>query len=257
MKTVLIAALISAILTPCALAQDQGLEPIGFIGVSYEWAELETPVGDADIDGFSVSGSTAFETPRLRRFFGEGAGAQLDAAYVAGEDDEDAVFGVAHLFSRGEQWLWGGYVALADIEDVGAWGVGAELNRYLDRFTIAGAAGWTWVDDLDTDIFSLTAEARAFLNDNTRIEAGLGWADIDVEDRAADDAISLSLGGERKFGATPFSVFAAYTTTVFDDDVDSNRFSAGLRLNFAPTLIARDRRGPSLSQAPLATRLLF
>ena len=247
--------LIAALLAGAALGvASPALAATGYVGTAYEWREVETPAGNSDSDGIAINGSVAFDvTESLGYYSASNLGVQLDGSYVF-VDDENTAAVTGHLFTRNDDWLWGGYVALADTEDTNVWGVGAEANRYFDQYTVAGTVGWTWLDDIDTDIFGDGGEVRYFLSDSTRIDGGVGWARVDTLG-GDDDALTFSIGGERQFTGSPVSAFANYTTAGFDQaDVDTNSFQVGLRWNFAPTLIDRDRQGPSLNQTPLATR---
>ena len=124
--------------------------------------------------------------------------------------------------------------------------VGAEGAKYLDNVTLAGTVAYANIDDLDVDAWGLGGEARYFVSDNFRLNAGLGWADAEDE-----NLWTASLGGEYQFASTPVSLYAGYAHTKFDEaDIEVDRFTVGVRYNFGgQTLKGRDRSGASFGGA--------
>jgi hypothetical protein len=235
MKT-LFAAASAVVLLAAAPAFAQTAAGNGYVGAGYARAEVETPVGEAEGDGWFVEGATTFQvSPTL--------GVQLDASYVNAEDI-DTIAGTGHLFTRNDQFAIGGFAGVADVEDATAFTLGVEGQSYVSNaLTLAGALGYVNGED-ESDGWGVLGEARLFPTDNLRLSAGIGYSEADDI-----DDVSYGLGAEYQLAAAPLSVFGSWTRTdVSDFDVKADTLLAGVRYNFgAVTLKDRDRRGASFN----------
>lgn len=249
----------------CAVALSAGAavaEPNGYVGGAWSQTNIEVMGSEADINSWSGEGKFVMPVG--------GLGLQLDGNIASydfeelGLDDVTVFSPTAHLFARSDAGLIGGFAGWQHAEDVDFWGVGAEAEAYLDRFTVGGSLGWGTIDDADTDVLSGTAQARVFVTDNLRLDGGLGLMKLDAGG-SDTDLWSASVGGEWKLDNAPVSFTASYEHSELDDfDLDADTFRLGVRLNFGSgaavggsslmatgmsggdTLINRDRSGPSL-----------
>lgn len=249
MKSMLIGALSAVALLAAAPAANAGS---GYVGAAYTRAEVDTPFGDDDADGYGIEGAWAFNaTPSL--------GIQIDGAFNDADGDDNEAYGVTgHVNARNDKYLFGAFVGLADVADETVWSVGLEGEKYYNSFTVAGAVGYANADDSDADIWGADAQLRYFLTDNFRIQGALGWAN--VEAGPVDDNVwSVGVGGEYQFASVPVSINAGYARSEFDEvDVSSDAFTIGVRYNFGGTLKDRDRKGASLAGlSSLASRVGF
>jgi hypothetical protein len=223
------AALLAVAVPSVAAAQT------GYVGVNYGNVDAGGAAGDEDFYGlegavaFAGSGSIVFE---------------VDAA-VVDSDDSDAAYGLTgHVYSRNDSHLFGGFIGVADSNDSTTWVAGLEANKYFTNWTLAGALFYGNNDDLETDGYGVNVEARAFVSDNFRLNANIGYASVDSGAAGDDDATIYGVGGEYQFASFPISVTAGYNTADSDGgDVDA--WTIGLRYNWGGTLRDRDRSGAS------------
>ena len=239
MKILFAAASAAALLAGPALAQTT--VPSGYVGAAYSRSEIDTPIGEAEGDGFSIEGAAAIP-------LGQGPLAlQLNGGYNSGED-VDGLDGTAHLFTRNDQFAIGGFAGVMDVEDTTAWVFGGEGQVYLPNVTLAAGAGWGQIDDVDADLWGVSGEARFFASDNLRFDAGVGWLNVDTGFGDAD-AMTFGVGGEFQPTAAPFSVFTSWSHLELDDiDISGDSLSVGARFTFGQSLRARDRAGPSFGR---------
>lgn len=251
MKSLFLAtAAFAALSAAPALAQ----EPVGHVGVTYSNNELEIGDDSADGNSYAIEGSVAFgATNRL--------GVQLDAGYnkveIDGGDDVDSFNGVAHLFTRNASYGFGGFVGLVDYDGATFAAGGIEGVKYFDQVTLAGGAGYGQmdIDGFDeADVIGANAEARYFISDDFRLNGGLGFSQLELEDTDLD-VFSASVGGEYQFASLPLSAFAKYEYNDLGEvengagglDVSANVISVGLRFTFGGSLRERDRSGPAFT----------
>lgn len=245
MKATLIAgAAFAALLAAPAFAETA---PTGYVGLEYGRSNIDVGALDDDFDAWGVNGAVAFDAGAL--------GVQLDAAY-GNSDDADSYSANAHLFTRNESYLLGGFVGVFDGDgSETAYVVGAEAQKYFDDVTLAGVLAYGDSDDNTLDgVWGLGGEVRYFVNDNFKLSGGLGWADAD-----ADKVWSAGVGGEYQFSAAPVSVYVNYARSEFDKaDVSVDTFGIGVRYAFGgTTLKSRDRSGAGLSGASTVFGGLF
>ena len=243
MKTILMAAAAATALFAASAASAQTPANAGFyVGAGYSWTDVETPFGDAEGDGFTFDGAVAFPLGQASPL-----GMQIDAGISSAEDTE-VLSGTAHLFTRNDAFALGGFAGVVNVDDTNAWVFGGEGQSYLPNVTLAGSLGWGQIDDIDADLWGANGEARFFLNDNLRLDAGIGWLNIDTGFGDAD-AFSFGVGGEFQPAAMPVSVFASWVRSDQDDfEITSDTLSIGVRFNFHQSLRQRDRSGPSFNR---------
>lgn len=212
-------------------------DPSGYVGATYSNLDIDG-LGSADVYG--VDGAVAFQgTDTL--------GIEIDGA-VADSDDTDTAVGLTgHLFTRNDQYLFGGFVGFSDSDSSTTWDAGLEANKYFQAWTLAGSVAYAKNDDADADGWGANVQARFFPTDNLRLQGNVGWASIDAGGAGSDDAITLGAGAEYQLSSIPISFGAGYSHTEFNDaNIDANVWSLAIRYNFgAGTLRDRDRNGAS------------
>ena len=99
-------------------------------------------------------------------------------------------------------------------------------------------------DDADIDGYGVNVEGRYFIQDNFRVDANIGYGQIDTGAAGDDDVMVYGVGGEYQLAEFPVSFTAGYHTT--DSDFgDADVWSIGVRYNWGGTLRDRDRSGAS------------
>jgi hypothetical protein len=204
----------------------------GYVGVEYG----NVDAGGGDEDFYGVEGAVAFAGSGSIVF-------ELNAS-LTDADDSDTGYGlVGHVYNRNDNYLFGGFVGISGNDDDDAYIVGLEANKYYTNWTLAGAVYYAEADDADVDGYGVNVEGRFFINDNFRLDASAGWANVEFAGND-DDAVQLGVGAEYQLAAAPISVRAGYSNTDFDNgDIDT--WSIGLRYNWGGTLRDRDRNGAS------------
>src|SRR5262249_55655145 len=121
-----------------------------YVGLSYN------NNNDADINSWTVNG--AFASSNF----------QVDAGYTDISDLSDNIWNVGgHLFSRSDQWLWGGYVGYMRLDGSGAsvdeWTVALQTQFYLPRTTLSGNLSYSSANSVpllgDINTTQVTGEA--------------------------------------------------------------------------------------------------
>jgi hypothetical protein len=205
----------------------------GYVGVQAGNVDFD---GGGDDDFYGVEGAVAFAGSGSIVF-------EVNAGYTDFDEGDEGYGLVGHVYGRNDDHLFGAFVGISSNDDDDAYIVGLEANKYFTNWTLAGAVAYAEADDSDADGYGVNAEARYFINDNFRLDANLGWANIDTG-AGDDDAFAYGVGGEYQFASLPVSVTANYGTVDFDGgDVDT--WSVGLRYNWGGTLRDRDRNGAS------------
>ena len=206
----------------------------GYVGVNYGNADAG---GGNDQDFYGAEGAVAFAGSGSIVF-------EVDAA-VVDSDDTDSAYGLTgHVYARNDNHLFGGFIGVADSDDSTTWVGGLEANKYFTNWTLAGAIFYGNNDDADADGYGVNVEARAFVHDNFRLNANIGYASVDAGAGSDDDAMIYGVGGEYQFASFPVSIVAGYNTADFDGgDVDT--WTIGVRYNWGGTLRDRDRSGAS------------
>ncbi|MDO9473211.1 MAG: hypothetical protein Q7J28_09145 [Caulobacter sp.] len=232
------AAVVAAALSTPALAQSA----TGSVGVSASQVEVEVFGFEGDGQTYAIDGSVAFKASEAWTVTLQGSGATSSSDLG---DDETFAAGAALTYA-GSDWRVGPAVTYSDLGSEGLWTVGGVAQKYFDTVTLAGAVSYGNIDDVDADIWSFGGEARFFVSDNFRVDAGVTYASADVAGTDVD-GWSLGLGGEYQFAGTPWSLTGGYThATVDDADLSVDTFTIGVRYSFGGDLKARDRSGANL-----------
>jgi hypothetical protein len=241
------AAIVAAALSTPAFAQDA----TGSIGLSASQVEVEVAGLEGDGQAYALDGSVAFKASEAWTVTLQGSGATTDSDLG---DDETFSAGAA-LTWTGSDWRVGPAVSYSDLGSEGLWTVSGVAQKYFDTVTLAGAVSYGNIDDVDADLWSVGGEARFFVSDNFRIDAGLAYASADVAGTDVD-GWGLGLDGEYQFAGTPWSLTGGYSHAKIDDaDLDVDTFTIGVRYSFGGDLKARDRSGADLGAGgnPLAS----
>lgn len=248
MKTLLFASAfaVAALASAPAFAQTTG-----FAGAAVSRAELETPFGNTDGESYSAGGSVYLPTS-------EALGFQLDLSASDADDAEATINGAAHVVTAMSKGRIGGFVAASTTDGDTLWGVGAEGQVYVDeQITLAGVLAYAKEDEADIEVVGAGGQGRFFATDNFRIDANIGY--LDVQD--VDVSIWVAgVGAEYQFAKVPVSVFGGYSRIGAEDvDVTADIFSLGVRYNFGgASLKQRDRSGAAmLGLDALANGLVF
>ncbi len=218
-----------------AMMATPALAGSGYVGASYQRADI----GGSDGDVWSLNGQAAL-----------GENFQLGAGYASFEGDLDVWTIGGHLFSRGPQWLWGGYAGFTTFDSSGLsfdeWTIAGETQFYMSRTTLTGVLSYTSSDYIgDLDQWALDGELRHFVSDNFSLQGNVGFAhvsDVDV------DGWTAGVGGEFQFDGAPISLYGGYQHADYDGP-ESDAFTIGARWNFGgQSLFERNRSGASLTR---------
>lgn len=212
----------------------------GYVGLSY------SQNSDTEFDTISLNGSVAV-----------GSNFQLDGGYAQLEND----FGVdgdfynvgGHFFSRGANWLWGGYAGYNSFEAGGdsldEWIGAGQVQYYADRTTFSGDLSYSQSDfiGVDVDQWALDGEARYFVSDNLSLQGNIGYFDASVDGGGSLDGTNYGLGAEWQFASAPISIYGGWQQVDLDGS-DSSSLGIGARWNFGGTLFERNRSGAGLGR---------
>jgi Outer membrane protein beta-barrel domain len=210
----------------------------GYVGLNY--SNIDTD-GLGNTDTYGAHGSVAFQAT-------DTLGLEVDGAIGDGDDTGTALGLTGHLFMRDDQYLFGGFVGIADSDDTDTtWDAGLEANKYFNSWTLAGSLAYASNDDADVDAWGATVQGRFFPMDNLRLQAQVGWNNVDYGAGGDDTGVSLGVGAEYQLSQVPISFGANYDHIEFDDSgVDADAWTLAVRYNFgAGTLKDRDRHGAS------------
>lgn len=229
----------------------------GYVDASYQTTEIDTPLGDADGDGWAVGGATAWG--------GEGSlGVQLDGQVGSTEFDGGDVSNWnvgGHLFTRNSGYLVGGFANFGNVDvdglgDSDFWTVGLEGQFYLARTTLDGAVSYSEGDDVDLEFTGVDLGLTHFLTDNFSVGGNLGFGTAEGGGSDAD-VTSFGVGAEWQMAAAPISIFGGYQRAEIEDaDVETDALSVGVRYNWGGTLFDRNRSGASLGRGAGASRVI-
>lgn len=232
------AALAAAALSAPAFAQDA----IGSAGVTGAHTEIDVAGFDAEGDSYALDGTAAVKatenwTVTLGASIGEGNGDLSDETALN--------LNVGATYNGGD-WRVGPTVGFTTVGDDSLWTVGGVAQKYLDRVTLAGAATYGQLDGVDADIWTVGGEARFFVTDNFRIDAGAAWATAEASGVDVD-GWNAGIDAEYQFAGSPWSLTAGYSHASIEDiDADADTFSLGFRYSFGGDLKTRDRAGADL-----------
>jgi|CXWL01.1.fsa_nt_gi hypothetical protein len=216
----------------------------GFVGLSYQSSD------DTNIDTIALSGSVA-----------AGANFQLDGRYASleasggGGSSIDAWNVGGHLFSRGEQWLWGGYIGFNTLDVGGGFSVddttfALETQYFMARTTFSGALGYTTSDLFGADLkqTALDLELRHFVSDNFSIQGNVGFGNVDGGGGSDADVSGYGIGAEAQLGSAPVSIYGGFQHAELDGGSGVDSIGIGARWNFGGSLFDRNRSGAGLNR---------
>lgn len=228
----------AAVVAAAAVAAPAFAQTVGSVGVSAAHTEVE----DFDGQTYAIDGNVALKASENWTVTLNGSAATFD-----GDLGDDSAFsgGVAATYA-GSDWRVGPFIQGSDAGDTTLWAGGVVGQKYLDNVTLSGAVTYGQIDDVDADIWAINGDVRYFINDNFRINGGLGFAKIDANVADAD-MWTAGVGAEYQFASSPWSVFGGYDhVEVSDLDVSADTFKIGARYSFGGDLKARDRAGADL-----------
>jgi hypothetical protein len=222
----------------------------GYVDLSYQDSQAEIGGLEGDSDGWALGGATAWG--------GNGTlGVQLDGVISSAEGDggaeADAWTAGAHLFTRNDSHLVGGFVNFGNVDadgvgDFDFWTVGVEGQYYMARTTLDGAISYSEGEDLDAELLAADLGLTHFVTDNFSFGGGLGFGQIEGAG-GDDDVVSYGLGAEYLFASVPVSIFGGWQHAEIDDlDSDSDTLGVGVRYNWGGSLLDRNRNGASLAR---------
>ena len=235
------AALIAAAVSAPAFAQN-----VGSIGAAVNYTDINSKAVDGNGTATVIDGSVAIPL--------KGAWTLTASGDVSISDNDlsnnTVASGAAHLTTKlGDSWRVGGFTALSRPANDTVWAVGGEAQKYFDKVTLSGVAAYGQSNDLDADLYTVRGDARYFVTDNFRLDAGASWSRIDTNINA--DLWDVNVGGEYKFANTGWSAFAKYVHSESNDlaDLKSDAVKVGVRYTFGGSLKDRDRAGADLVTA--------
>lgn len=237
------AALIAAAVSAPAFAQTANGN-IGSIGAAVNYTDVDTKTFDGDGTSTVIDGSVAIP---LKGAWTVTANGEVS---ISDNDlsDETVASGAAHLTTKiGDSWRVGGFTALSRPANDTVWAVGGEAHKYLSKTTLSALAAYGQSNDLDADLYTVRGEARYFVTDNFRLNAGAAWSRIETNVNA--DLWDVNVGGEYKLANNGWSAFGKYVHSESDDlaDLKSDAVKIGVRYTFGGSLKDRDRAGADLA----------
>jgi hypothetical protein len=241
----LLSTAIATLAAAPALAQDG---PAGSVGVAYTDTSLDTGMGDADLESWSLNGVTAMPA------FGEWTvtlAADVTNTEFLGDDETEGAGSVGLSRMFGSDMRLGGFVAASDAGDDTAWTGGFRAQKYLANATLTGVVAYTDVDGVE--IWTAGGDAAFYVTPSLRLNAGITYDSVDDVDV---DAWTYGIGAEYDIGATPFSVTAGYARSDIGDlDLEVDSFNVGLRYSFGGDQQSRDRAGAGASGVGIGSLL--
>ena len=241
----LLSTAIATLAAAPALAQDG---PAGSIGINYTDTSIDTGLGDADLEIWSLNGVTAMPA------FGEWTvtlAADVTNTEFLGDDETagSGSVGLSRMF--GSDVRVGGFVAASDAGDETAWTGGVRAQKYLANATLTGVVAYTDVDG--AEIWTAGGDAAFYVTPSLRLNAGITYDSVDGGDV---DAWTYGVGAEYDIGATPFSVTAGYARSDLGDiDLEVDSFNVGVRYSFGGDQQSRDRAGAGASSVGIGSLL--
>jgi hypothetical protein len=248
MKTQLFAA---AAVAAVAFAAPAFAQQVGSVGAAVNYTDLDSNIANADGTSVKIDGSVAVPVGSAWTV------TAIGDVSVSDNDlsDETVASGAVHLTTKiGDSWRVGGFTALSRPSNDTQWAVGAEAHKYLNKVTLSGLVAYGQSNDLDADLYAVRGEARYFVTDDFRLDAGAGYSKLDVDGNANGgeaEAWDVNVGGEYKFAGTGWSTFGKFTHSESEDlaDLKSDTVKIGVRYTFGGSLKTRDAAGADLISA--------
>lgn len=217
----------------------------GYVGVSYADSK------DTDINAWTVDGA-----------FQIGSNIQIDGGYTNIHDSAADEFQLGgHFFSRGSEWLWGGYVGYDRISgsgsDVDEWTVAGQTQYYADSTVLSGDLSYSQVDLFGATVNTtqLSGDARFFANENlsAHVHGGYGRLSGDL-----GDANLATYGGGLEWQPTSMPISLFGDVDVIDPEGTGNvsTWSVGIRYNWGGSIQDRYHNGAGLD-SPRGLLALF
>ncbi len=207
-----------------------------YAGANYGW--VDTDAGDDDAWGLEGAVSAPL-TDKI--------GMQGDLQITDGEDDTVTSGSVHVNFSGADDYRIGGVVGFISADDDTVWGVGAEGEKYYDKWTLGGRLSWATADDSDIDLYGLSGWADYYYTENFSVGVGAGFGNVEG---AVDDANFYSVGvnTEYRLSSLPVSFTGGLSYSDVDDaDAEATAVTVGVRYNWdGGSLRDRDLSGPGL-----------
>jgi hypothetical protein len=242
MKTQLFAA---AAVLALAVSAPAFAQNVGSVGAAVNYTDLNIAGINGEGTSVKVDGNVAIPT-------GNWTVTLNGNVSVSDNDlsDETVASTSAHLTTKlNDTVRVGGFAALSRPSNDTLWAVGLEGSKYFSNVTLNGLVAYGQSNDLDADLYAVRGEARYFVSDDFRLDAGAGYSKLDGNGEA--DIWDVNLGGEYKFANTGWSTFGKYTHTESKDlaDLNAEAVKVGFRYTFGGSLKARDAAGADLIDA--------
>lgn len=217
----------------------------GYVDLGYSSSEGDVAGFDVEGDGWTFGGATAWG--------GNGSlGGQFDATIGESEDTSSWNIG-GHLFTRDDNYLFGGFVNYGNTEpdggpDSSAWTAGVEGQWYAGRNTFDWAISYSDAEDLDATFTGADVGLTHFVTDNFSFGGGLGFGNVDVAGFDSN-TMTYGIGAEYQFASAPISIYGGWNHAEIDDfDTQADTLSVGVRYNWGGSLLERNRSGASLAR---------
>ncbi|MBS0385740.1 MAG: hypothetical protein JSS00_10385 [Proteobacteria bacterium] len=177
---------------------------------------------------------------------------QIDGGYSRVESSVDVFDIGGHLFSRNDQWLWGGFLGYDHFSgsgSAGEWTGALQTQFYLPRTTFSADLSYSQTTSLPTDIKTtqIDGEARFFGTDNFSIQGNLGYGHVDSSGIGSGNYWTSGVGAEYQFDAAPISLYGGWQGYNVSGGTDANAWTIGVRYNWGGTLLQRNRSGAGLN----------
>ena len=235
------AALIAAAISAPAFAQQ-----VGSIGAAVNYDDLRTDVSGGHGTSAVIDGSVAVPLSGAWTVTAN-SGVSISNNNLS---DQTVASGAVHLTTKiDDTWRVGAFTALSRPSNDTLWAAGGEVSKYFSNVTLTGLAAYGQSSDLNADLYSVRGEARYFVTDNIRLNAGAAWSRGDTTRKS--DLWDVNVGGEYKFAGTGWSTFGKYVHTESDDlaHLNDDAVKIGVRYTFGGSLKDRDRAGADLATA--------
>ncbi|MBI3439262.1 MAG: hypothetical protein HY054_11555 [Proteobacteria bacterium] len=208
----------------------------GYVGAQY------TDNTDASFHSWGLNGAFASSNFQFDAGYANlnGSGASVDAFSVG-----------AHLFSRSDEWLWGGFAGYNHFSgsgDAGEWTIAGQVQYYMPRTTISGDLSYSSTTSTPSDFNTtqIDGEARFFGTDNFSFQGNLGWGSVSGSG-SSGNFWTYGVGAEYQFDAAPISLYGGWQGLNLDGGGNLNAWSIGIRYNWGGTLLQRNRSGAGLN----------
>ena len=171
MNTKLLAT--AALVVAAAVSAPAFAQNVGSVGAAVNYTDVDSKLFNGNGSSVVIDGSVAIPLSGAWTVTANGDVSISDNDL----SDETVASGAVHLTTKiGDTVRVGGFTALSRPSNDTLWAVGAEAQKYLDKVTLTGLVAYGQSNDLDADLYSVRGEARYFVSDNFRLNAGAGWS---------------------------------------------------------------------------------